>query len=100
MGETFIIIRPDELKKLIREEVRQERERISLIEKEKQAESEWLTRKEVKDIFNVSLGTVDNLSRDGVLKKHYLGGSPRFKREEVLEALAAYNKYQSPKTGV
>ncbi len=96
MGETFIIIRPDELKKLIREEVRQEQERISLIEKEKQAESEWLTRKEVKDIFNVSLGTVDNLSRDGVLKKHYLGGSPRFKREEVLGALERYNKYQRP----
>lgn len=50
---------------------------------------EWLTRKEVSKYLSCSLATVDNYSREGLLKKHYANGLPRFKREEVRQALEA-----------
>ena len=53
-----------------------------------------LTRKEVADYFSVTVATVDNLTRAGVLKKHYVNSRPRFKREEVQEAFSAWKKWQ------
>ena len=57
---------------------------------------ELLTRQQTAEFLSVSLGTIDNLSRDGVLKKHHLGGSnvPRFKRQEVREAFENWTKHQ------
>lgn len=55
---------------------------------------ELLNRKDVAKYFKVSLATVDNLTKAGVLKKHYLAGQPRFKREEVRAAFDGWKKYQ------
>lgn len=55
---------------------------------------ELLTRRDVARYFQISLATVDNLTRAGVLEKHYLAGQPRFRRDEVRKALEGWKKYQ------
>lgn len=55
---------------------------------------ELLTRRQTADFLSVSLGTLDNLARAGIVQKHYLGSSPRFKREEVRKAFESWKKYQ------
>lgn len=53
---------------------------------------EFLTRKQVSEYLNCSIATVDNYSRTGLLQKRYISGLPRFKREEVRQALAELAK--------
>jgi len=55
---------------------------------------ELLTRKQAADFLKCSLGTVDNLTRSGVLQKHFLGRSPKFKKEELLQAFESWKKFQ------
>lgn len=55
---------------------------------------ELLTRRDVARYFQISIATVDNLTKAGVLEKHYLAGQPRFKRDEVRKALEGWKKYQ------
>lgn len=54
---------------------------------------ELMTRKEAAVYLNCSIATVDNLSRSGLLEKHYLAGLPRFRREEVRTAFQNWKKY-------
>lgn len=62
---------------------------------------ELLTRKQVAELLKVSIGTVDNLSKQGVLNKHYLGRCPRFSRYEVIQMLEeGWKKYQTAKTSI
>ncbi len=83
------------LSKIIKDIVRHELEELSVIQPTSKTTPEWFTREQVAEYFKVSLGTVDNLSRNGVLKKHYVGRSPRFKKDEILQALDSYQKFQS-----
>jgi excisionase family DNA binding protein len=55
---------------------------------------ELLTRRQVADYLSISLTTVDTLARDGILRKHFIGGSPRFKREEVRAVADTWKPYQ------
>lgn len=55
---------------------------------------ELLSRKQAAQFLGVSLGTVDNLARAGVLQKHFLGSVPKFKKEELLSAFEGWKKYQ------
>lgn len=55
---------------------------------------ELLSRKQAAQFLGVSLGTVDNLAKAGVLQKHFLGSVPKFKREELLKAFEGWKKYQ------
>ncbi len=55
---------------------------------------ELLTRKQVAAYLSVSLRTVDNLARDGLLQKHYILGSTRFKREEVRKLADTWKPHQ------
>lgn len=55
---------------------------------------ELLTRKQVAEYLSISLTTVDVLARDGILKKHYITGSPRFKREEIMTVADTWEPYQ------
>lgn len=54
---------------------------------------ELMTRKEAAVYLNCSIATIDNLSRAGLLEKHYLAGLPRFRREEVRHAFENWKKY-------
>jgi excisionase family DNA binding protein len=56
--------------------------------------SELFSRKQAAEFLGVSLGTIDNLARAGLLQKHYLGSIPKFKREELLQAFEGWKKFQ------
>ena len=47
----------------------------------------FLTKKEVAEIWKCHVRTVDNLAEDGVIQRHMLGSSVRFKLSEVMQAL-------------
>jgi hypothetical protein len=55
---------------------------------------EHLTRRQTAKIFNVNLNSIDNWSREGTLKKHFIGTSVRFKKSEVLSVFNTVQKYQ------
>lgn len=46
--------------------------------------SEFLTKKEAATLLSCSPSTIDNYRRSGILKRHYIGSSVRFKRAELL----------------
>lgn len=50
-----------------------------------------LTRHETADFFGVSLVTLYNWTRDGVVKAYRVGNKVRYRQTEVLEALKAIN---------
>lgn len=68
--------------------------KISMHQPEVEPLPKLLTRKQAANFLQCSLGTVDNLTRSGVLQKHYLGRSPKFKKEELLKAFESWQKFQ------
>ena len=47
-------------------------------------ENELLTKQEAAKLLKVSVSTIENYGRSGMLEKHYIGRSVRFKRKDVL----------------
>lgn len=87
MGNQVFLLNQDELTQIVEEVVRRAvREEMNggIQKKPEPTIPDYLSRKQAAEYLSVSLGTIDNLSRDGVLKKHYLGAIPRFKREEIF----------------
>lgn len=60
-----------------------------------------LTREEAADTFKVSVATIDNYRRDGLIVPCRLGGSVRFKRGDLQAAFSGniLNPYKSPTKG-
>jgi excisionase family DNA binding protein len=56
-----------------------------------QAQPEYLTRKEVAVILKVSLVTLTDWNKKGVLKPYRLGNLIRYKRVELDQALISIN---------
>jgi excisionase family DNA binding protein len=56
---------------------------LNNVKEESSQPHERLTRKEVSDEYKISLGTVDNLKKDGKLSFEKLGRKTLFKRSEV-----------------
>lgn len=50
-----------------------------------------LTRKEVCEMLQVSLVTIHNWTKSGILNPYRIGNKLRFKESEVLEALQSVN---------
>ncbi len=55
---------------------------------------ELLTRQQVAEYLHVSIKTVDNIVKDGHLKKYSFSGSTRFKREDVRAVPEHWEPYQ------
>lgn len=83
-------VTPQQLKESILSEVRTELQNITLNFQPKK-QPEYLTRKEVAKILKVSLVTVSDWNKKGVLKPYRLGNLIRYKREELEKALIAIN---------
>lgn len=47
---------------------------------------ELLTIKQAAAFLQCSVGTIQNWSRAGILEKHYVGNSPRFRRDDLRAA--------------
>ena len=83
-------ITPQQLKESILLDVRTELKEIVLnFQPEKQPE--YLTRKEVAVILKVSLVTLTDWNKKGVLKPYRLGNLIRYKRVELDQALISIN---------
>lgn len=79
-------VTPDEFKKSIVEEIKSELRNITFQNQNKESE-EYLTRQELADIFKVTLPTISDWCKKGILKHYRLGNLVRFKKSEVEEAL-------------
>lgn len=53
---------------------------------------ELMTRKEVSNLLGVSVVTVHNWGKKGIIKPYRIGNKVRYKRSEVLEALESINQ--------
>jgi hypothetical protein len=52
---------------------------------EKSDKDDLITRQDAAEILKLkSLASIDNLTKKGLLKKHYLGGVVRLKKSEVV----------------
>ncbi len=53
--------------------------------------TQWLTKKEVATILSISLVTVDDWSKKGILNPFRIGNRIRFDRKQVEQALTKIN---------
>ena len=82
----LVLISKDDLQALIQDTVSA---CLASIPKDERRDDlpEWLTRQQVAAFLGCSIATVDNYSREGLLQKIHINGLPRFKREQVRQAL-------------
>lgn len=80
----------DELKKSIIKDLSLEFKKI-IESLELKKEEEYLTRKELADIFKVSLPTISDWSKKGILKPYRLGKLIRFKKSDLENTLVQIN---------
>ncbi len=52
----------------------------------------WMNRKEVGELLGISLVTIHNWSKDGILKAYKIGNRVRFKRSDIEETLLKSNR--------
>lgn len=84
-------VTPLQLKESILLDVRAELQTIAQnFQPKKQAE--YLTRKEVAEILKVSLVTLSDWNKKGIIKPYRLGNLIRYKRSEIEESLIAINR--------
>ncbi len=83
-------ITPQQLASNILKDVRTELKEI-VLNFQPQKQPEYLTRKEVAKILKVSLVTLSDWNKKGVLKPYRLGNLIRYKREELDQALISIN---------
>lgn len=83
-------VTPQQLKESILSEVRTELQNITQNFQSKK-QPEYLTRKEVAKILKVSLVTLSDWNKKGVLKPYRLGNLIRYKRAELDQALISIN---------
>ncbi|RCS26466.1 DNA-binding protein [Polaribacter sp. WD7] len=81
---------PKQLRENILKDVRTELKEIVLNFQPKKL-PEYLTRKEVAKILKVSLVTLSDWNKKGVLKPYRLGNLIRYKRAELDQALISIN---------
>lgn len=55
----------------------------------------WITRKEVSELIGVSLVTIHNWSKEGVIIPYKIGNRVRFKRSDIEQILLNSNKKAS-----
>lgn len=82
----IIGVSPEDFKKSIIEDVKEELSKIKL-NKKKHSQEEYLTRKELAELFKVTLPTISDWSKKGILKPYRLGNLVRFKKSEVESTL-------------
>ncbi len=55
----------------------------------------WITRKEASELLGVSLVTIHNWTKEGVINAHKIGTRIRFNRSEIQNILLNSNKRAS-----
>lgn len=88
-----------ELVAIIQEAIKTEL--ASLVSKDEVSKNELYTRKEVAKLLSVSLPTLHEWTKDGVITAYRIGSSIRYKHADVQKALVEIQsiKYQHNKKG-
>ena len=55
----------------------------------------WMNRKDVGELLGISLVTIHNWSKDGILKAFKIGNRVRFRRSDIEKTLLSSNKKAS-----
>ena len=82
----FIQTTPDELQKLIISGIRAEIDKLKKDFQPKEP-TEYMTRNQVKEQFDIDLSTVHNWTKRGKLKAYGIAGRIYYKRVEVESAI-------------
>lgn len=90
----LIGISPEEFKESILNDVRAELKALAQ-NFQPITPPEYLTRKEVSKILQVSLVTLSDWNKKGILKPYRLGNLIRYKRTEIDQSLININKSKS-----
>jgi excisionase family DNA binding protein len=89
----FISIAPKELAEIIANSVKEQLDNIKPIAELEPLKKEILTRKEVAELFQVTLVTIHEWIRNNILKPYKMGNKTYFKYTEILETLYNTNKH-------
>lgn len=79
----------DEIKNIIAETVRNEMQRNSI--SEPQIEKEYITRKETCEILGISLPTLNEWTKQGIIPGYRIASRIRYKKNEILKSLHQIN---------
>ncbi|WP_029035172.1 helix-turn-helix domain-containing protein [Salinimicrobium terrae] len=91
-------ISPEELREDLRREIKQDlREELQAFSKlfAPKEPTEWITRQEAAALIGVSLVSIHNWTKVGVIQAHKIGTRIRFKRSEIENILLNSNKRAS-----
>jgi excisionase family DNA binding protein len=84
-------ISPEELKHAILEDIRIELKQL-VQNFQPVKPSEYVTRQEARKLLKVSLATISDWNKKGILKPYRLGNLIRYKRSELDQALININR--------
>lgn len=89
----FIQTSPTALANLIADNVREQLQnlRIELQQKATPNGKDLMTRKETAEFFAISLVTIHDWSKSGILKPYKVGNRTYFKRTEIMEVVNQSN---------
>ena len=59
----------------------------------KEKEEELLTREETANLFGISLPTLNEYSKKGIIPAYRLGSRVRYKKSEIFNSLESFQKY-------
>lgn len=91
----LIQVTPEELVTMISDSVKTQIQEIKFLFEgnNKKQEKEFLTRSETAKLFNVSLVTIHDWQKNGILKVYKMGNRSFFKYSELIDTL--YNSNRS-----
>lgn len=84
MSKMIVQMTEEELVMLVRKAVSMEMNYQK--KKDSDKNHKELTRQEAAELLNVSIGTIDNWSKRGILKKYARGGRIYFIKDEILKS--------------
>lgn len=90
----FYLISPEELRRDIIKDMRKELQELSKNFRPKEPVL-WITRKEASELIGVSLVTIHNWSKEGIINPYKIGNRVRFKRTDIENILLNSNKKAS-----
>jgi hypothetical protein len=85
----FISVNPNELAELISENVKVQIQNLArdLSELSTPQQNEIVSRKEVAEMFQISLVSLHEWTKNGILTPYKIGGRTFFKRSELMQLL-------------
>lgn len=87
----FISITPEQLVEVITNSVKEQLKDIKPSVEAEQMKKEFLSRKEVADLFQVSLVTIHEWVKGNILKPYKMGNKTYFAYQEILNTLYKSN---------